>query len=439
MQQNDTNIPSWLQNQERNSWQIELIISGGMIFTLWTLPEFFLLKYQETIITAPFNTSHAIVFFGGLTLSRALLIGFGVNLLLRALWLAFLGVHYAFPNGLDYEKLDYSPHFSDRNSKENDSVSRILLVEKYCSLSFSLAIFMAICTAGALFSMYLLFAYVLEYILPYDLIDTPEFGYIIGFLFIGISFGLLDRLVFRSLKRFKSLQKIFYLISKVISYLNFTWLFKYEWNTLLSNLSRWKLHLTTFGYFLIAFVISLSDYGITDFFSIPIESNVFDHRAYKNPVSSELMQNDEYDMHLGATGLIKEMSIPSEIISSSFLPIFIVYDEFQDETFKFLGKEMGIIMEWERRYGDSIIVKNSESYVEMLDSCFVIKINDQDVSDLKWYYRKHPITEQLGFHTKIDIDSLPRGEHTVKGWFNSYESKLDSGRYFFRVIPFWKE
>ena len=439
MDNSPENIPEWLKTQEQNSWQIELLISGGMIFTLWQLPDYFTFKLEEVFINTTFTTSYGILFIGAIMLSRALLIGFGVNLLLRTLWLAFLGIHYAYPKGIDYKRLNYSDYYSEKFSQENNAIDRILKVEKYCSLSFSLAIFFAVSNIGVLLIGYILFAFFLEKILPSTWADDPNTGYVITFFFAFVSYGFLDRVIFGWLKKKTKLQKWYYPISKIYSYFSFFWLFNYEWKTLLSNIKRWKIHLVTLSYLFLAFIISLNDYGMTEFFSISINSKPLDKREFRSLLINSQMQNDEYDEHLTENMLIREASIPAEIIGTSILPFFVTYDKYFDESFSFLFKEKGIIKDWKEIKTQDDITNNTERFKEVLGMCLEVEIDSNKVENLKWYFRKHPITKQLGFHTKIDIDTFSRGEHILEARFIESEDALNSDTSYIRKIPFWKE
>lgn len=77
----ESQIPQWLQDQENNSWQIELLISGGMIFTLYQLPAWINKKTALFDIETSLEYSLIIFIIGILVVSRALLIGFTINLL----------------------------------------------------------------------------------------------------------------------------------------------------------------------------------------------------------------------------------------------------------------------------------------------------------------------------------------------------------------------
>jgi len=431
--------PDWLKTQEQNSWQIELLISGGMIFTLWQLPEYFGQQLQAAYINTTFSTGLGIAFVSVIMLSRALLIGFGVNLLLRTIWLAFLGIHYAFPKGVNYEKLNYSDYFKERFSQEHSATGRILKVEKYCSLSFSIAIIISTGTLGVLSIGYIIYTYVFEVFFPENWYNNEVVGFIVTFLLGAIASGFLNRIVFDWLKNSTKLQRWFYPISKIISYLNFTFLFNYESKTLVSNIKRWKIHSVTFLYFLIAFFISLNDFGMTNLSSISNNLSPLDKRIYKTPLISSQIQNNEYDEHLSENKLITEASIPSEIINTSMLPFFITYNKYFDKTFNFLYKENDIKEKWADIRNQDGLGVNTKKYNNVLDLCLEIKINNKKVENLKWYFRTHPVTQQLGFHTKIDIDTFPRGAHVLSARFIEHVDSLNSGSNFIRSIPFWKE
>ncbi|MEL6670192.1 MAG: hypothetical protein AAFP08_14570, partial [Bacteroidota bacterium] len=105
--------PKWLKSLERTSWQIEVLISGGLMFTLYSLPGSINELLYQAYLNTGFEITIFVVFMAAFVVSKALLIGFGVNLFLRAIWLALLGVHFAYPKGIDYERLNYSKAFEE--------------------------------------------------------------------------------------------------------------------------------------------------------------------------------------------------------------------------------------------------------------------------------------------------------------------------------------
>ncbi|MEO0338282.1 MAG: hypothetical protein AAF242_03620, partial [Bacteroidota bacterium] len=100
--------PDWLQKQHDNSWQIEFLIAGGIVITLYQLPDYFRRYFIMTYETMILNDFILLLLFSVYLFSRILLIGFVVNLILRAIWIAFVGVYASFPNGINKYDHPYS-------------------------------------------------------------------------------------------------------------------------------------------------------------------------------------------------------------------------------------------------------------------------------------------------------------------------------------------
>ncbi len=435
-----SNIPDWLKQTEQNSWQIELLISGGFIFALLQVPPYLKSVLYEIGYHSDLKSSLVIVFIGGNVLSRVLLIGFIVNLLLRSLWLAYLGIHYAFPSGVKYSKLNYHQKFEERFAQDYDSLNRILRLEKFCSLSYSLTIFLSIVFVGTLFSIAVFFWLVEKSEILKEILDGPVVGYSLILILVLSGFGLFDRLFFTIFRKKEKGTSRFYGFSKILSYLNGTWIFRYEWLTLISNVSRWKIHLITFVYVVLAFVLTLNDLGLGDPLSKGLEFNGFDNREFTNlPATGLSWQNEEYDENINAGDLIVRAAIPSEVISSNQLPIFIPQNQAQEETLKILFEKN----KTEYRKG---ILKKTEEYDEntpkvqsILNEVFFVEFNEQKVDSIRWFQRRHSITEQKGLFTILDIHDLPKGHNDLKLKFIDHKNLLKLDTTTFCWIPFYKE
>ncbi|MEM6964215.1 MAG: hypothetical protein AAF573_05570 [Bacteroidota bacterium] len=432
-------IPDWLVEQERNSWQIELLISGGFIFTLVSLPEFLRHELLDVIIHNEEKTYIVLIFIFGVLFSRALLIGFSVNLLLRSIWVAFLGIHYAFPKGVDYSRLKYSKAFEEKLKAENNGIDRILKLEKYCSLSYSLAIIIIILSFGVALVMTIFFVLVDQFDWTDEMFNNPIIGYSGMLLVMMISFGLLDKIFFQVLKKNQKWTQRFYPASKFISKITFTSIYRYEWFTLISNVKRWRLYLVTFSYFLLAFLLTINDLNVKDGVSANLKFDLFETRQYKNlPVNNFYLQNDEYDNLLGKESFVEAVSIPSEEIHGHYLPIFITYKSYFDNSFQNFFRE-GIfepqqgILKTRKEFDE-----NGEKLQDILRQSFLVFIDDDQIDAEQWYYRKHAITNQDGFYTRIDISDLEDGKHELNMKFVGYWEKNNVDTFTMRWIPFWK-
>jgi hypothetical protein len=93
------------------TWELELLISGALIFALMRLPgaveRFF--SSLEPHTTA---TSYQVVFFVALyvkAIAFTLLVTFVVHGIVRASWVALMGLHSVFPGGIRWEELKVGP------------------------------------------------------------------------------------------------------------------------------------------------------------------------------------------------------------------------------------------------------------------------------------------------------------------------------------------
>lgn len=90
------NIPQWLKNVQENSWEIELLISGGAIFALFQLSDVFIDFYNTgSILGLGINLHFFLV--TGIYALKTLTIGFITHLMFRSFWLALICINYVFP------------------------------------------------------------------------------------------------------------------------------------------------------------------------------------------------------------------------------------------------------------------------------------------------------------------------------------------------------
>jgi len=96
MEQPKNPVPKWLQNLQDNSWEIELLISGGAVFTLLQFPDIFVNFIRTMRITSSIP-GWVIYLILGMGCIKILTNGFILHLLLRSFWLAMVCINYIFP------------------------------------------------------------------------------------------------------------------------------------------------------------------------------------------------------------------------------------------------------------------------------------------------------------------------------------------------------
>lgn len=436
--QKSTNNPEWLLSVEQNSWQIEIFISGGLLITLYHLPSHINEWMSEVVNDTLLTTGIILIFLMALIITKALLIGFATNLLLRSMWLASLGVHFAFPDGINEDDIDYHENVKKWLSPHEGPHQKVLMLEKWSSLSYSLSIILTIYSTGAMLIVLACYFLLFEPFLPPEIYDNKWFGYSFLALIILFSFGVVDHFLFRKFRDSSGKSLIYYRFTNWLSFINLTKIFKYEWLVLTSHINRWKLYLICFIYFGFALALSLND--ITwDNLSIDIQ-NPLDHRDYTSIEQVAIgIQNKEYLEHYKEGEYINNAIIPSEVVKTSFLPVFLPYDQWYDYGLK--NSLAHYDAQWEPDYSDRTF-NNTENYYatqRSFNDIHKLSLDLEIIDSLRWYMREHPQSGQLGFHTMVDIDSLDRGGHTLRVYYLQRQDSIELDTILLRRIPFWKE
>src|SRR6185503_13667953 len=124
------------------TWELELLISGAVLFALFQIPgaidNFF--GRLEPHATA---TASTVVFFVGLYVRAmvfALTAAFVVHLVSRAYWVGLVGLHSVFPRGVRWEEMKIGPVTERLYRERLSSLPRIIArTDNFCSVIFSFA------------------------------------------------------------------------------------------------------------------------------------------------------------------------------------------------------------------------------------------------------------------------------------------------------------
>jgi len=141
---------TWLENLQRNSWEPEIIITGLILAFLFIFPakiyEFAAYLVQD--IGTGFLLSTLVLFYLSTVIS-VFKIFFIVQLSLRFVWAGLLGLSYAFPKGVNQEKLFKTAQgYSYQHPDE-----MVLRMEKICSMTLAYPVSISIMIL--IFTLYL--------------------------------------------------------------------------------------------------------------------------------------------------------------------------------------------------------------------------------------------------------------------------------------------
>lgn len=125
-----------------NTWELELLISGAVVFALMQVPEVLDRKFMQ--IMAHFSGwSRTGLFLGYIYLGAIvyiLIFSFLLHLTMRAYWVGLIGLDSVFPLGVRWEKVTTGPITRRVYSELLPSLrSMIVRTDRFCSVIFSFA------------------------------------------------------------------------------------------------------------------------------------------------------------------------------------------------------------------------------------------------------------------------------------------------------------
>ena len=148
-------VPKWLKLIQENSWELELLISGGAIFTLFQVSDIWVQWLQSASFISFLPGRNMILLIGALGI-EILKIGFISHLLLRAFWLSMVCINYAFPGGINKDKIKWKKPFKISVKENEDLQSSIVKVDRYCGLVIYLSVISTFLLAGMVFGIFCL-------------------------------------------------------------------------------------------------------------------------------------------------------------------------------------------------------------------------------------------------------------------------------------------
>lgn len=404
-------IPQWLQNLQENSWEIELLISGGAVFTLLQFPEMFWSFIRSARITSDIP-GLSMIFIMGMAGIKILTNGFILHLLLRSFWLAMVCINYIFPEGIKENRQKRAFPFRSRHV-EGDLQEQIMDVDRLSGL----VIFMTIISTlvlGGLGLGFIVLVFIMGLLNNIGVWNSE----------IDELFGMLSALYFTDLLLMGSLRKIPFLAWLLFPVFWFfdriTLRFFYARPLALfsSNIHRPKF----FGGALIFASIT----GISTYFALaqPLHwKPLFDARFYKDQLtrSNETLKSYNYldQTEPGRRGLVY---IPSQIIENNYLQVYFRYDRWMDALL------------------DQSHTDKKERY---LSDLIEVALDDSLYAPIQWFEIKEQGESQIGLAATLDISHLNNGYHKIKiqskNLPNPKYQSMRAETISEVSIPFWKD
>ncbi len=394
MHNEPASIPQWLKNLQENSWELELLISGGAIFSLFQLSDQFLDMVFVMKMTS-FLPGLSIFIITGMLGLKLLTVGFILHLLLRAFWLGMVCINYVFPQGIREGSWKIQRPFKSWESDSSNLRDEIIQIDNASGVVMFSSIVATFVLVGVILNVLVFIT------LPITLLDAPN-AYVSFILWAGLVYYL-DLVTFGLIRKTPYLSYVAYPFFWAFDTITLRPLYAKSLRLFGSNVKKLK---TILGFVLILIVSGFMTY--ISVYRIMRWPNIIDSRSYRFQMApEENWQNHTYYRdHVLEEGVkFSGPCIQSEIINDGYLQIFIPYN-----------RDFEVDLQED----------------EVLSDYVQLSIDDSSIHEVEWFSFWSKDIDQIGIKAHVDITKLSHGRHTLGLGFDTEEGRHMS-------IPFWKD
>ncbi|WP_394750084.1 hypothetical protein [Spongiimicrobium salis] len=405
----DQKFKKWLDILQQESWQLELIISGFAIYGLFMMID----PIEAAYLKAQNNDNMYRIFLiqGLLTSWYILTVNLIAHVVLRGLWIGAIGLRYV-SGDIEYEELKYSPKFKKHLIKRVGSFDNyVATLEKYCSVIFAITFLLVFYLLGLL-AVTVVFTLLGLWIDKDDTSDIVRYWVAVPaviFMAIGTILTFIDFVTQGWLKKKKWTTFFYYPVYWLFKYITLSFLYRpMVYNFLDTKFGR-RLILVIVPLYLGLMILSQTGFSTSNYLEEDLNSNSY--TANSNNYEDLILKNASY---------ADRVSIPSKVITNSFLNVFVVYGASVEDDVFYFNKELkpeedkrGIhssfssgTINWSKRR------KLLKNYVETLEDMYTLSIDS--ISFKPTFVLSENMQKQIGFETVLDMKNIPRGKHVLQ-------------------------
>lgn len=395
-------ITKWVRKFQRISWEPEILISGGILFTLFqTQSALVLIKGLLYPLGVPGLTPLMGFFAFGVS---ALTVGFSLHLITKAFWIALLALKSVYPNGINIAKLNYSEYFLKKISLDPSLDSTISKIGNTSSLMFVISFLFLLIFFGI--GTYMIMISGLLYFIPLELL--PFRVPVVSLVVFSLIIPFIDFLTLGSLKKVKIISKIYYPYYKLISWMTLSFLYRDILYTLFSNVSKRKLTLFT-----LLFIIPTAMLGYRNVAGVVHAPTAFNDWYFFENTFNNSIGESRYENLRGSGDPIGSGTIQSDVINEQHIKLYLRYQNWMDWQLKELSDSLGVLR-----------------HNKTMNIFFDIKVDNKSIDSVVWNFTRKTDINQFGIIGYIPIPDLEYGPHVIEVFTNK-ETLF--------VAPFWKE
>ncbi len=426
-----------LKDITKQSWNLELLISGVAIYFSLGLPVYIerLYDYYRISFTSSEETNFFPLLIYGFFQSFALIliISFVVHFILRAFWVGMIGLLAVFPQGIQYDKLPQSNYAKEELKKRMGTFEDFIdQLDKTCSIILSVAFTVVVISVGIslIYFNFFLITESARYFL-----DEDDYKYfIIGFLGIfftvimtfAIIVSILKLKKFKDNPKYEKLQFRLLFINQQVFLPIINRPFFYLSSMYSSNISKTRYYTWVFV------VLTLIMINIFVTLARKANKDVFDLRNYYSTNSENHKIGNQYYENLRDKNLIiQQPVINSDVIEGRYLKIFIPYLKEIDGKLEQLCGESPTDTTKSRRERRR---KTDSTSLKCIEKYFKIYVNEIPYQP-EFFFHQNLEGGEKGFLVYLPSDEFEIGLNKLEIKKSIFDKEKESEIYV--VIPFY--
>lgn len=440
-----TSIKTQLDELELNSWNLELIISGLVLFLLFGVSDQIenLLEYAIYMFQGNLKSRLGVLlFFGTLTLYSvwfSTILNLILHLFLRGFWMALIGLRYVSAD-IDIVALKYNQQFSDELSKMSHYDDYIEKIEKICSVIYSIT-FLIFFFALSFFA-YLLFSLFMDTLICLLPIENEGYLHNLMSFFIALPWLIvfIDFLGLGWIKKIKKPRFIAYIyrpIYKLINVLSLSFLYRHIFYNLMDNKYGKRVVLLLFVYLCGLFLYSTT--------CLNTHRYQLSKKSSRSLLEQGKFASTRYYDDLRTARIVEDFSVPSMYIKEKKLKIFFSYLPHHDALVQRNCPDLEIEKTSNIRLVNRLFNNSNEenidfnAFLDCFKNTISIQIGEKQFDSLKFYFQYKTDPIQPGFITYIDISDTPQDEFLLEIEMQNFNVHLDTMIYKKVLLPMLKE
>ena len=438
-QDSSSQLASWLDNLQQESYRLELLVSGFSIVLLIGLRVPLQEFEQEITRLTTYHPMWDLLRFPHLIMLGAwlsLLINLIIHVILRGLWISTVGLR-SVSGDIDYEQLQLQPRFEQFLRRRSGSFDRYIeRLEEICSIifAFTFLLVFVIVSSGVFFLFMTGLSILLSSVLlPFGKIVGTAIGLLNLTILLFAIIYFIDFVSMGWIKRRRWATGWYFIVYRIMGVLTLAFLYRPLYYNLIDNKLGRRAGLLVIPYLVVSMLLGSTNY-ITDTY-------------FPSHEGEQLLQSVVYDQLRPADAFTTLPSIPDKYPSHGYLEVFIPYVARQHDPVietrcpelvpaQFTGiRIQGAVTFHGIKNGDS----DNAALLTCLSQLFEVRIDERTIADPGFHFYEHPTRSLPGLLAVIDVDSLARGEHQlhirtrVMSTSDSLTWKETA------LIPFWQE